>query len=287
MRDTPTYSLDDLLTLMSRLRDPSDGCPWDLKQDWHALVPMTIEELYEVVDAIDHQDWPHVAEELGDLLFHIVFYSQLAAESQYFDFGQVVQGVVEKLLRRHPHVFPDGTLDSRASGQSLDESEIRAAWERIKQQEKQLKGVSASAPSLLDDIPQALPALKRAVKLQKKAAKVGYDWPAAQDVFAIIRGELDELEHAHTANDDQAIAEELGDVLFSVANLARKLDLDAERQTALANQKFTDRFQWIEQQVQRENLTWASLSTEALDNLWQRAKQEKIIRGNEPQSGDT
>ena len=273
MSDQPVYALEDLLTLMARLRDPADGCPWDLKQNWDTLVPMSIEELYEVVDAIDHQDWPHVAEELGDLLFHIVFYSQLAAETQVFDFGQVVQGVVEKLLRRHPHVFPDGSLDSRATGQATDVAAIRSTWESIKQQEKQSKSATAAAAGLLDDIPLALPALKRAIKLQKKAAKVGYDWPEAQDVFAIIRGELDELEQAYAARDAQATAEELGDVLFSVANLARKLDLDAERQTALANQKFTRRFQWIEQQIKRENLSWASLSTQALDDLWQRAKQ--------------
>lgn len=273
MSAQPAYAIEDLLTLMARLRDPTDGCPWDLKQNWDTLVPMSIEELYEVVDAIDHQDWSHVAEELGDLLFHIVFYSHLAAESQYFDFGQVVQGVVEKLLRRHPHVFPDGSLHSRATGQTPDVDAIRGTWESIKQQEKQSKTTRAATASVLDDIPLALPALKRAIKLQKKAAKVGYDWPEAQDVFAVIRGELDELEQAYAAQDTQATAEELGDVLFSVANLARKLDMDAERQAALANQKFTKRFQWIEQQIQRENLSWASLSTQALDDLWQRAKQ--------------
>jgi len=278
MSQQPRYSIQDLLTLMARLRDPVDGCPWDIKQDWDDLVPLTIEELYEVVDAIDHQDWPHVAEELGDLLFHILFYSQLGSEAQHFDFDQVVHGVVEKLLRRHPHVFPDGTLTSRARGVALDEGSIKASWEQIKQQERQAKGQGAPAESLLADIPKALPALKRAIKLQKKAAKVGYDWPNARAVFAVIRSELDELEAAYDTGDALATTDELGDVLFSVANLARKLDIDAERAIAKANQKFTDRFQWIEQRVTQDRIDWASLSPEALDILWQQAKRARLRR---------
>lgn len=264
------YTLSDLLTLMARLRDPKDGCPWDLKQGWADLVPHTLEEVYEVFDAIDHQNWPHVAEELGDLLFHIVFYSQMATEAQHFDFNTVVQGVVKKLLRRHPHVFPDGTLASRSADGPIDVSTILGRWEEIKDQEKQRDPTAFH--SVLSDIPKVLPALQRATKIQKKAAKTGYDWPHAAALFPIIRAELDELERACASGDQSAISDELGDVFFSVTNLARKLDVDAERSVADANHKFSVRLQWIEQQAHNKGIALAALDEEILDEYWHAAK---------------
>ena len=167
------FSIADLRQLMRRLRDPETGCPWDLKQDFQTILPYTLEEVYEVIDAADNADYPHLKEELGDLLFQIVFLSQLAEEQAYFDFSDVVSQITEKLLKRHPHVFPDGTLQSvRESDADIDIQAIANRWEAMKTIERRARG----APALLDDVPMALPAMSRAIKLQKRAAKVGFDW---------------------------------------------------------------------------------------------------------------
>src|SRR5690554_6292832 len=166
------HTIDELLILMSRLRDPVDGCPWDLKQDFASIVPHTLEEVYEVVDTIERQDWTHLREELGDLLFQVVFYARLAEEQGDFTFSDVVHDITEKLLRRHPHVFPDGTLASRRSGAELSDAQINANWEAIKQNEKASAGSSEQVTRVLADVPNAMPAMARAEKLQKKASRV-------------------------------------------------------------------------------------------------------------------
>lgn len=262
-----TYSIDDLLYLMARLRDPQSGCPWDLKQDYASIAPSTLEEAYEVVDTIERGDLGHLREELGDLLFQVIFYSQLAREEQRFDFSGVVSGLVSKLVRRHPHVFPDGSLHSRASGQDRMPTDVKQRWEAIKQQERTEKG----AAGLLDDVPLNLPALSRAAKLQKRAASVGFNWSDVQGPIAKVREELAEVEQALLDEDQQALAEELGDLLFSVVNISRFLKIDPEAALRAGNRKFEQRFRYIEAQAERP---LEDLGIEAMERLWQRAKTE-------------
>lgn len=259
------YSLSDLQYLMARLRDPQTGCPWDLKQTYQSIAAHTLEEVYEVVDAIDRNDLNHLQEELGDLLFQIIFYCQLARETEQFDFDQVVDQITAKLISRHPHVFPEGTLQSVRSA-DIDEQSIHKNWEQIKQQERQQKGKHR----ILDDVPQALPALGRAVKLQKRAASVGFDWFDTTAVIAKVREELDELEQEIAAGTDQSREEELGDLLFSCVNLARHLSADPERALSLCNRKFVRRFERVEEQL---DLAHRSYSLEELDQAWQEAKK--------------
>jgi ATP diphosphatase len=275
------YSLDDLIYLMDRLRHPEDGCPWDRKQDFASIVPHTIEELYEVIDAIDKKDWPHVSEELGDLLFQIIFYAQLGKEKALFDFDKVVDGIVSKLVRRHPHVFPDGTLSSRlAPGQSISEEEITANWQRIKQLERaskpaQLKSDDEAPGSILDVVPGALPALQKAEKLQKIAASVGFDWPSIAPVIAKIREELDELEvELNAATQDQSrLQDELGDILFCCLNLARFIGVSGESALRGANQKFVRRFGYIEKSLRAKGVVIESTDLDTMDALWDEAKK--------------
>lgn len=275
----PQYRLDDLLTLMARLRDPEDGCPWDRKQSFASIVPHTLEETYEVVDAIEREDWPHLSEELGDLLFQVVFYAQLGQESGHFDFSAVVDGIVRKLLRRHPHVFPEGTLESRLPpGESLSEARIAENWERIKAEEKaeQAKlGRSAKPAGILDDVPKTIPALQRAEKLQKKAARVGFDWPDIAPVFAKLREELDELEFEVRQEQiaPERLRDEMGDVLFCAVNLARNLGVDSDEAMRGANAKFERRFGYIEQALKRSGKTPGDSSLEDMDALWDEAKK--------------
>lgn len=261
------YSISDLRYLMSRLRDPKTGCPWDIKQTYKTIAPHSIEEVYEVVDAIERGDIQHLSEELGDLLFQIIFYSQLGEEDNQFDFDMVVSKITTKLLRRHPHVFPDGTLASmRSSDSPADEAEIKQTWERIKRQERSDKG----EPRTLDDIPRALPALSRAVKLQKRAAVTGFDWAEASAVLAIVKGELAELEAEIASGDAQKIEEELGDLLFSVANLARHLSVDPEKALASGNNKFKRRFERMEDLAGAGK--FSQLNVDEMEQLWVRVK---------------
>lgn len=273
------YSLDDLLYLMDRLRDPQDGCPWDLKQTFASILPHTLEETYEVVDTIEREDWSHLREELGDLLFQVVFYARLGKEQSHFDFEQVVDGIVRKLLRRHPHVFPDGTLESRLlPGQEISEAEIKANWERIKQQEKQAKPAEQRPAHWLDDVPAALPSLQRAEKLQKRAAVVGFDWPAIKPVFAKIREELDELE-AELARSEQIperLEDELGDVLFCCLNLARFLGVNGDQALRGANRKFTRRFNYIEDTLAAQGKTLSDADLDGMDALWNESKTKGL-----------
>src|SRR5690606_25147422 len=222
------YQLNDLLHLMARLRDPQHGCPWDLQQDYTSIVPHTIEEAYEVADAIENGDFEHLPGELGDLLFQVVYYSQLAREEGRFEFAQVVDSITRKLVRRHPHVFPDGDLYGSTDIPRLDEAAVKRRWEEIKAEERAEKAAAPEQLSLRDDVPSALPAPLRAGRLRHRAAQVGFDWPEALPVVDKVREELDEVLVAMSENDEQAIAEEIGDLLFVTVNLARHLKVDPE-----------------------------------------------------------
>lgn len=263
------YSIDDLLYLMARLRDPSTGCPWDIKQDYASIAPSTLEEAYEVVDAIEKSDFLHLKEELGDLLFQVIFYSQLGKEEQRFDFSSVVSDLVKKLLRRHPHVFPDGSLASKIDNRDTLPADVKARWEAIKQLERNQKG----AHGLLADVPLHLPGLSRAAKLQKRAASVGFDWSNIKGPIAKVREELLEVEEALLANNLEAVEEELGDLLFSVVNVSRYLKVDPEQALRKANQKFEHRFSHIEANASKQ---LSDMSLEEMTALWEDAKRHSV-----------
>jgi len=263
------YTLDDLLYLMARLRDPESGCPWDIKQSYATVAPSTIEEAYEVVDAIERHDFAHLNEELGDLLFQVIFYAQIAKEEQRFDFNSIVSALVAKLVRRHPHVFPEGTLQSRVENRHTLPDDIKLRWEAIKQEERESKGVTG----VLDDVPLGLPALSRAAKLQKRAANVGFDWENIQGPIEKVREELLEVEEALEQKDSEHLSEELGDLLFSVVNVVRYLKEDPEAVLRSANRKFEQRFRYIEKQL-GDQLESAGIDT--LNRLWDEAKTLKI-----------
>ncbi|WP_405120665.1 nucleoside triphosphate pyrophosphohydrolase [Pseudomonas leptonychotis] len=271
------YQLDDLLHLMARLRDPQYGCPWDLKQNYATIVPHTIEEAYEVADAIERGDFDHLPGELGDLLFQVVYYSQLAREEGRFEFAQVVDGITTKLIRRHPHVFPDGDLYGAVDVPKLDEAAVKQRWEAIKAEERAEHAAAPEQLSRLDDVPNALPSLSRAIKLQKRAAQVGFDWPEALPVVDKVREELDEVLEAMSENDPEAIQEEIGDLLFVVSNLARHLRVDPETALRAANGKFERRFRFIEQALREQGRAMQDCALEELDALWGEAKKlEKL-----------
>ena len=261
------FTIQDLLYVMERLRDPISGCPWDIKQTYKTIAPYTLEEAYEVVDAIEREDYVHLQEELGDLLLQVIFYGQIANEEGRFDFSAVVDTLTKKLLRRHPHVFPDGTINSRIDEQTLLSDNVKQTWELHKQAERTEKGHA----SILADVPKALPALVRAQKLQKRAAKIGFDWENATEVLPKIQEELEELQD-EIRQKSPHIKSELGDVLFSVVNLARHLGIDAEDALRTANTKFCDRFEFMEQQFQHQGADIAEQSLNSLEEQWQRAK---------------
>ncbi|WP_339462708.1 nucleoside triphosphate pyrophosphohydrolase [Pseudomonas sp. EA_105y_Pfl2_R69] len=267
------YQLDDLLHLMARLRDPQHGCPWDLKQNYATIVPYTIEEAYEVADAIERGDFEHLPGELGDLLFQVVYYSQLAREEGRFEFAQVVDGITRKLVRRHPHVFPDGDLYGAVDVARLAEAAVKQRWEELKAEERAEKAAVPEQLSLLDDVPVALPSLSRAIKLQKRAAQVGFDWPDALPVLDKVREELDEVLEAMSENDPEAISDEIGDLLFVVGNLARHLKVDPETALRAANGKFERRFRFIEQALREAGRNMEDCALDELDALWGEAKK--------------
>lgn len=269
MTAQPSYSINDLLYLMSRLRNPETGCPWDCKQDFRSLVQYTLEEAYEVADVIERGDMGHLREELGDLLFQVVFYSELGSEAQQFDFDIVVDGLVRKLVSRHPHVFPDGTLHSYRDSEVIPEDgEITAHWEKTKHRERKLKGHSG----LLADIPVSFPALVRAEKIQKRAAKAGFDWPSLKDVLCKIEEELQELSDEIDQSDEDAMEDELGDVLFSIVNLARHIGCDAEKSLRKATHKFERRFALMEDFARQADCSLDQLTLPEMDILWNRSK---------------
>ncbi|MGE8942569.1 nucleoside triphosphate pyrophosphohydrolase [Leptospira interrogans] len=278
MTDTPTPSRDiaALIDIMRRLRTPVTGCPWDLEQTFETIVPYTVEEAYEVADAIARGDLDELRDELGDLLLQVVYHSRIAEEQQEFDFGDVVHAVTAKMIRRHPHVFGDEA--TRAAGVT------KGFWDRIKAAEKAALGRDEPQKSLLDDVPLALPALTRAIKLQNKAARVGFDWPSLTPVLSKLQEELTELETALAEQQtsggvDPKVVEEFGDLLFVVANVARHLEIDPETALRGANDKFTRRFRHIEQSLAAEGRTPEQSTLEEMDALWDEAK----LREREPE----
>ena len=278
------YTLDDLLTLMAVLRDPQYGCPWDSRQDYASLVPHTLEEAYEVADVIeraaaDASVLEELPAELGDLLFQGVFYAQIASEQQRFDFHDVIHVLTEKMLHRHPHVFPDGTLASRREGiatHEVDEGSLNAQWESLKQQEFADAPASQTAgDSVLDGVPIGLPALTRAAKLSKKAARSGFDWPDTSGVLAKIREELGEVEEALAEGDTAHAREEVGDLLFAVVNLARTLKADPEQMLRATNARFESRFRHVEAAIAGQGRTLDEASLAEMDAHWDEAKRRE------------
>ncbi len=276
-----SYTIDDLKTLMARLRDPETGCPWDTRQTFRTIVPHTLEEAYEVADAIDREDYPHLEDELGDLMFQVIFYSQMGEEQGHFGFDSVVDNLVRKLVRRHPHVFPDGTLESRIDPNNRPgEEKIKASWERIKAEERAAKPESPAHPgsaSRLDGIARTLPAMVRAEKLQRRAAHHGFDWPDVEPVFDKLHEEIDELKEAwydarSGAGPAEAVEDELGDLLFVCVNLARFMKVNPEQALNSTNHKFESRFRAIEEHLEREGRNMDGESLEALDAVWQAVK---------------
>ncbi len=256
-----TRPIDRILTIMAALRAPETGCPWDLQQDFESIAPYTLEEAYEVVDAIERGDMADLQDELGDLLLQVVFHAQMAEEAGLFTFDDVAAGISDKMTRRHPHVFADQT-DTTAEA-------VAQSWDDIKAAEKE------ASESLLDDVPIPLPALSRAVKLQKRAARIGFDWTEPAPIFDKLDEELRELRDAMQHGDPDAIEDEYGDVLFVIANLARHLDIDPEKALRRGNAKFTRRFQSVERQARAENDNLSAFSLDALEVFWQRAKAEE------------
>jgi tetrapyrrole methylase family protein/MazG family protein/ATP diphosphatase len=249
--------IDRLLAIMARLRDPDGGCPWDVEQTFATIAPYTVEEAYEVADAIERGDLKDLKEELGDLLLQVVFHSRMAEEQGAFDFEAVAQAINDKMIRRHPHVFGAETYGSLA--------EQKQGWEQLKAAERQDKG---RTESLLDDVPVGLPALTRAVKLSKRAAGVGFVWPSAKEVLDKLDEEVAELKAEIAAGDVEKARQEMGDVLFVVANLARTLDVDPEDALRSTNAKFTRRFRYIEERLAERGKTPAQSDLAEMDALW-------------------
>ncbi len=272
-----TRSIVELIDVMARLRTPDGGCPWDLEQTFETIAPYTIEEAYEVADAIQRGDLVDLKEELGDLLLQVVYHARMAQEADAFDFSDVVGAIVDKMVRRHPHVF--GTPEERAAGVT------EGFWERIKAEEKAQKAQERIALgktkatnelSLLDDVPVGLPALVRAIKLQSKAARVGFDWPSVGPVVDKLKEELAELDSSLTAGDQTMIEEEFGDLLFAMANVARHLNIDAEAALHGANHKFRQRFGYVEEALRKDGRGPEASTLEEMDSLWDEAKALEV-----------
>ncbi|MCX5514673.1 nucleoside triphosphate pyrophosphohydrolase [Kaistia algarum] len=277
----PSTDIQRLIEIMVALRDPATGCPWDIVQNFASIAPYTIEEAYEVADAIERGDMLDLEEELGDLLLQVVYHAQMAAEAGAFAFGDVVMAITSKMIRRHPHVF--GSEEARSAGSA------KGFWEKIKAEEKRLRaerrGASselASASSLLDDIPAGMTALARAVKLQKKAGTVGFDWNDPRAVLAKIREEIAEIEEeldAETRSPDR-IQDEIGDLLFAVANLARHVDVDPDAALRGTNEKFKRRFRHIETSLATRGTPLGSASLDEMEALWVEAKGKAAASGS-------
>jgi nucleoside triphosphate diphosphatase len=278
---TPSRDIGRLLEIMAALRTPETGCPWDVAQNFSTIAPYTLEEAYEVADAIERGDLNDLEEELGDLLLQVVFHARMAEEQGAFDFGDVVAGITAKLIRRHPHVFGE---DAAADGHSPSPQAVEGLWERIKAQEKQDKvkrdtaaGKTAKADSALDGVPVPLPALTRALKLQAKASKVGFDWNDPRAVLRKIREEADEIEAELDGGDANAAkaAAEVGDLLFAAVNLARHLRADPEAVLRGTNQKFERRFASIERALAANGKKPQDATLADMDALWDAAKAQE------------
>jgi len=257
--------IEKLKEVMALLRDPAKGCPWDVEQTFDSIAPCTIEEAYEVLDAIENGDMESLKEELGDLLLQVVFHSQMAYELGRFSFEDVTESIINKLIVRHPHVFGDAEIKTA--------SEQETSWEKIKELERKNKAGNNQTPSILEGVAKALPATIRAAKLQKRAAKVGFDWPDLTGVFSKIEEELQEVHQA--VETKTGIKEEIGDLLFSVVNLARKLDIDPEESLRDCNAKFERRFHYIENKIAASGANISEASLEEMDILWDEAKSNE------------
>ncbi len=256
--------IQQLLEIMARLRDRKTGCPWDLKQTFSTIVPYTLEEAYEVADSIQRGDMRELRDELGDLLFQVVFYSQIAREEGHFDFNDVARGICEKMIRRHPHVFGDAEYG--------DEQQLRQAWEQQKAVERAERN-STAVTSQMDGVARALPALIRAEKLQKRAARVGFDWPDAQGALDKVHEEVEEVQEEMGQRDQDRLQDEIGDLLFAMVNLLRLLGLDAEQTLSRANEKFERRFRAMEKALyEAGHADLLELSLETMDAAWERVK---------------
>ncbi|MGB4782509.1 nucleoside triphosphate pyrophosphohydrolase [Candidatus Methylomirabilis sp.] len=268
MAEASGEQFEALVRIMGRLR-ADNGCPWDREQTRETLKPFLIEEAYEVVEAIDEGDPKHLMEELGDLLFQVVFHAQIAAERREFTIGQVLAATADKMMRRHPHVFGDGTASTT--------HEVLEQWEELKREER---NTAAAIPaSALDGVPRELPGLLRAQRLQDKASRTGFDWPEISGVMAKVEEELGELKEAIGSAVPEAVEEELGDVLFSLVNLARFLSLSAEEALRKSITRFSTRFQYIEEALQRDGRRLRETSLEEMERLWQQAKSHERSSG--------
>ena len=260
----PASAFLKLIDVMSKLRNPESGCPWDLEQSYSTIAPYTIEEAYEVADAIERGDMTDLKEELGDLLFQVVFHSQMAAEDGAFDIADVTSGIADKMVRRHPHVFE--SPDARSA------TEQARAWERIKADERASKANDVN-PSALDGVALSLPALLRAEKLQNRAARVGFDWAEAEPIFDKLEEETQEVRDAIQSGIRDDIEDELGDLLFVAANLSRRLDVDPEQALRRANAKFERRFRAMEAEATADGVNFADLTLDEQESYWQRVKR--------------
>ncbi len=257
-------ALDRLIELMETLRSPEQGCPWDKKQTYQSLTPHTLEETHEVLSAIEQGDLQALKDELGDLLFQIVFYAQIAKEENQFDLVDVINHLITKMQHRHPHVFGDKQFN--------DEHELKTYWEKAKQQERTAADSVDAFSSVLDNVPKSMPALSRSQKLQNRAAKTGFDWNNVERVKEKVHEELAELDQALTNKDEENIQHEIGDLLTACVNLSRHLNVDAEQALRLANQRFENRFNYIENIFHDKNRNMQDSSLEELEALWQQAK---------------
>jgi ATP diphosphatase len=257
--------IERLLQVMARLRDPDGGCPWDLEQDFASIAPYTIEEAYEVADAIERQDFDDLEGELGDLLLQVVYHAQMAKEAGRFDFETLAARIAEKMIRRHPHVFGEAEVEN-AAAQTI-------AWEEAKAGEREQKRSTGGDPSILADLPLGLPALTRAAKLQRRAARVGFDWPEVAPVLEKLEEEIAEVRaELATGAPQERLADEVGDLLFAAANLARHLGVDGEGALRRANQKFERRFRSIEEALRAAGRNLEDASLEEMEEIWQRTK---------------
>jgi MazG family protein len=266
-----------LLDIMARLRDPAKGCPWDLRQTYQTIVPYTLEEAYEVADSIQRGNMRELRDELGDLLFQVVFYCQIAQEQGHFNFNDVVGGISDKMIRRHPHVFADARYH--------DDAQLRRAWEQHKAEERAARS-GPDTPSQMDGVARALPALIRAEKLQKRAARVGFDWPDPQGALDKVNEEMQEIQAELPQGDQARLQDELGDLLFAMVNLVRLFGMDAEQTLSHANEKFERRFRAMEQALHQAGHTdLHGLSLTTMDAAWEQVKRTESGSSDEKPEG--
>lgn len=275
-------AIEQLVVIMTMLRDKQHGCPWDLEQTINSLLPYTLEEVYEVADAIENNDLVELEDELGDLLLQVVFYAQIASEQGSFNFQDIASTITNKLVRRHPHVFPNGDVNQFGKEQEISAEQVVVNWEAIKEaerEEKRLKGgknVSSDKVSILDDVPRALPAIERARKLQKRAAQAGFDWVEIGPVLDKLKEEIQEFEEALAQGEKQRISDELGDVMFAAVNLARHSQVEPEIALRSANRRFENRFKWIEEALLAAGKNLQDADLQLLDDLWDQAKAKGL-----------